>query len=106
MKFAQLGGTGLYVSRIALGTMTFGGGDTMPWSIIGGLDQPAAETLVHTALDAGVNLIDTADMYAGGESEEILGRIIKAAGTRWCWRPSSRPGWDPVPTTWGCPATT
>jgi aryl-alcohol dehydrogenase-like predicted oxidoreductase len=78
MKFAQLGGTGLYVSRIALGTMTFGGSGTMPWSIIGGLDQPAAETLVNTALDAGVNLIDTADMYAGGESEEILGRIIKA----------------------------
>jgi aryl-alcohol dehydrogenase-like predicted oxidoreductase len=78
MKFAQLGATGLYVSRIALGTMTFGGAGTPPWNVIGGLDQAAADTLVNTALDAGVNLIDTADMYADGESEEQLGRIIKS----------------------------
>jgi aryl-alcohol dehydrogenase-like predicted oxidoreductase len=77
MKFAQLGATGLYVSRIALGTMTFGGAGQAPWNVIGGLDQPAADTIIGTALDHGVNLIDTADMYAGGESEEILGRVLK-----------------------------
>jgi aryl-alcohol dehydrogenase-like predicted oxidoreductase len=78
MKFAQLGSTGLYVSRIALGAMTFGGAGTQPWDAIGALDQAAADTLVGTALDHGVNLIDTADMYAAGESEEILGRSVKS----------------------------
>ncbi|GAA3584108.1 aldo/keto reductase [Kribbella ginsengisoli] len=78
MKFAQLGATGLYVSRIALGAMSFGGAGTPPWNFVGGLDDAAAGLLVNTALDAGVNLIDTADMYADGESEEILGRVIKS----------------------------
>lgn len=78
MKFAQLGATGLYVSRIALGAMTFGGAGTQPWDTVGALDQAAADTLVGTALDHGVNLIDTADMYAAGESEEILGRSVKS----------------------------
>ena len=78
MQFAQLGATGRYVSRIALGTMTFGGADTPPWDTIGGLDVTAADELVGMALDQGVNLIDTADLYAGGESESILGRILKS----------------------------
>jgi aryl-alcohol dehydrogenase-like predicted oxidoreductase len=68
------------VSRIALGTMTFGGKGTAPWDQIGALDLKAADELVGMALDAGVNLIDTADMYAAGESEEFLGRIL--AGRR------------------------
>jgi aryl-alcohol dehydrogenase-like predicted oxidoreductase len=78
MQFAQLGATGVYVSRIALGTMTFGGAETPPWDTIGGLDVTAADELVGMALDQGVNLIDTADMYAAGESESILGRILKS----------------------------
>ncbi|MEV8373189.1 aldo/keto reductase [Kribbella sp. NPDC056861] len=78
MKFAQLGATGLYVSRIALGAMSFGGAGTPPWNHVGGLDDVAAGTLVNTALDHGVNLIDTANVYADGESEEILGRVIKS----------------------------
>ncbi|MET7993212.1 aldo/keto reductase [Amycolatopsis sp. NPDC005232] len=65
------------MSRIALGTMTFGGSGTMPWDLIGGLDLKAADELVGIALDQGVNLIDTADMYARGETEEILGKILK-----------------------------
>ncbi|ONI75764.1 aldo/keto reductase [Kribbella sp. ALI-6-A] len=76
MKFAQLGATGLYVSRIALGTMSFGGAGSAQWEAIGALDETAADRLVGTALDHGVNLIDTADMYAGGESEQMLGRIL------------------------------
>lgn len=78
MKYSQLGSTGLYVSRIALGTMTFGGAQQIPWSLIGGLDQSAADTLVGTALDNGVNLFDTADLYGGGEAEQILGRAVKS----------------------------
>ncbi|MGC4943603.1 aldo/keto reductase [Kribbella sp. DT2] len=79
MKFARLGATGLYVSRIALGTMSFGGAGNPRWEAIGALDESAADRLLGTALDRGVNLVDTADMYAGGESEELLGKIL---GTR------------------------
>ncbi|MFE5894808.1 aldo/keto reductase [Streptomyces sp. NPDC056462] len=70
-----MGATGIFVSRIALGAMTFGGAQP-PWSVVGGLDDKAADELVGLALDAGVNLIDTADMYAAGECEEILGRVL------------------------------
>ncbi|MCW7947289.1 aldo/keto reductase [Streptomyces hygroscopicus] len=76
MRYEQLGATGVFVSRIALGAMTFGGAGRLPWSRIGGLDEKAADELVGLALDAGVNLIDTADMYAAGECEEILGRVL------------------------------
>ncbi|MGW7383064.1 aldo/keto reductase [Streptomyces sp. NPDC054794] len=76
MQYEQLGATGVFVSRIALGTMTFGGAGTLPWSVVGGLDEKAADEIVSQALDAGVNLIDTADMYAAGECEEILGRVL------------------------------
>jgi aryl-alcohol dehydrogenase-like predicted oxidoreductase len=74
--FEQLGTTGTYVSRLALGTMTFGGAGTPPWNIIGGLDLAAAGTLLGVTLDHGVNLIDTADGYAGGEAESMLGRLL------------------------------
>lgn len=78
MQYERLGATGAFVSRIALGTMTFGGAGTPPWNVLGALDEKAAGELVGLALDSGVNLIDTADMYAGGESEEILGRVLGA----------------------------
>ncbi|MCI2420599.1 aldo/keto reductase [Saccharopolyspora sp. K220] len=78
MKFSQLGNTGVYVSRIALGTMTFGGSGAPPWNIIGALDVAAADRLVGIALDQGVNLVDTADMYADGEAESMLGEILKS----------------------------
>jgi len=76
MQYARLGTTGIFVSRIALGTMTFGGRGVPPWNTIGGLDGKAADALVGTALDSGVNLVDTADVYATGESEEIVGRAL------------------------------
>jgi aryl-alcohol dehydrogenase-like predicted oxidoreductase len=80
MRYRQFGSTGLFVSRIALGTMTFGGAGTPQWDRIGGLDVQAAGRIVDVALDHGINLVDTADMYAGGDGEEYVGRIL--AGRR------------------------
>ncbi len=80
MRMRQLGASGLFVSELCLGTMTFGGGDDGFWGQIGRLDQEAADTLVKTALDAGINFIDTANVYAGGRSEEILGASLKNLG--------------------------
>jgi aryl-alcohol dehydrogenase-like predicted oxidoreductase len=76
VRYQRLGSTGLFVSRIALGTMTFGGAGIEQWDRIGALDFQAAERIVDVALDHGINLIDTADMYAAGECEEYLGRIL------------------------------
>jgi len=72
----QLGSSGLFVSELCLGTMTFGGSDDM-WGLIGQLRQKDADDLVKTALDQGINFIDTANVYAGGSSEEILGQALK-----------------------------
>lgn len=76
MKLKPLGRTGLFVSELCLGTMTFGGSDGI-WSQIGQLQQPDAERLVGTALDAGINFLDTADVYADGRSEEITGQALR-----------------------------
>ena len=73
MRYKNLGGTGLLVSEICLGTMTFGGRGGF-WTAIGTLDQADADGIVARALDAGVNFIDTADVYSEGLSEEITGR--------------------------------
>ena len=75
MKYQQLGSTGLFVSRLTLGTMTFGGAGTI-FGAIGGLEQKEADALVGRALDAGVNFIDTANIYAAGESEIITGKAL------------------------------
>ncbi|MGR3931787.1 aldo/keto reductase [Streptomyces sp. BRA346] len=69
MRRTSLGSTGISVSRFCLGTMMLGS-----W---GNADHSDCVRLVHTALDAGVNFIDTADMYAGGETEEIVGKALK-----------------------------
>lgn len=79
MKYNKLGRTGLFVSEICLGTMTFGGRGEL-WPIIGQLDQAAANNLVRIAIDAGINFFDTADVYSEGESERILGRAIRDLG--------------------------
>jgi len=79
MKYNKLGRTGLFVSEICLGTMTFGGRGEL-WPIIGQLDQAAANDLVRIAIDAGINFFDTADVYSEGESERILGRAIRDLG--------------------------
>lgn len=72
----KLGSTGLFVSELCLGTMTFGGGAGM-WRQIGALDQTEAGRLVGRALDAGINFIDTADVYAEGLSEQITGQALR-----------------------------
>jgi aryl-alcohol dehydrogenase-like predicted oxidoreductase len=72
----KLGNTGLFVSELCLGTMTFGGGAGM-WRQIGALDQTEAGRLVGRALEAGINFIDTADVYAEGLSETITGQALR-----------------------------
>ncbi len=76
MRHHLLGRTGLFVSELCLGTMTFGGSDGI-WGKIGSLQQDDAERLIGTAVDAGINFIDTADVYAGGVSEQITGQALK-----------------------------
>ncbi len=74
MRYKQLGRTGLLVSELCFGTMTFGGKGF--WSVIGQLPQDAADTLIGRVLDAGINFIDTANVYSEGESEIILGKAL------------------------------
>ncbi|MEK5641269.1 aldo/keto reductase [Paenibacillus rhizosphaerae] len=76
MKYNLLGNTGVLVSEIGLGAMTFGGGGQ--WGVFGGLGEQDAAHLVWQALDAGVNFFDTSNIYAGGRSEEILGKALGA----------------------------
>ncbi|MBW4651693.1 MAG: aldo/keto reductase [Kaiparowitsia implicata GSE-PSE-MK54-09C] len=76
MDYYTLGKTGLKVSRLALGTMTFG--DDWGW----GADEANARQLFDTYLKAGGNFIDTADLYTNGNSERMLGRFVKESGTR------------------------
>src|SRR5262245_37864374 len=79
MKYRLLADTGVFVSELCLGAMTFGGRGQM-WEVIGGLDQLEVDALVHRALDQGVNFIDTADVYSAGESETTTGKAL--AGRR------------------------
>jgi aryl-alcohol dehydrogenase-like predicted oxidoreductase len=69
MKRRILGGTGMSVSEIGLGAMMLGA--------MGNTDHDECIRIIHTALDAGINLIDTADVYSGGESEVIVGKALK-----------------------------
>ena len=78
MRYRTLGHTGLLVSEICLGTMTFGGRGY--WTAIGALDQSLADRIVGRALDAGVNFIDTADVYSEGLAEEITGKAMRNSG--------------------------
>jgi aryl-alcohol dehydrogenase-like predicted oxidoreductase len=81
MEYNQLGNTGLFVSEICLGTMTFGGGSGF-WKVVGELDQKNATALVSRSLEAGVNFIDTADIYSEGQSETITGQALKDVGIK------------------------
>jgi len=81
MRINRLGHTGLFVSELCLGTMTFGGSEGM-WGQIGQLRQEEADGLLRTAIDAGINFIDTANIYAGGRSEEITGQAIRNLGLK------------------------
>src|SRR5882757_10032109 len=71
MKYVNLGRSGLKVSRIALGCMSFGV-EARAWR----LDEAASRPVIKRALDLGINFFDTADMYGGGESEQALGRAL------------------------------
>ncbi len=78
MKYRLLGSTGLYVSELCLGTMTFGSKGF--WEVMGGLQQPEVNILVKEAYEQGINFFDTANVYSLGESEKSLGRAIQEIG--------------------------
>lgn len=79
MKSKRLGRTGLYVSELCLGTMTYGGKGF--WEVIGKLGQEAVTGQLRTAFEAGINFIDTANVYHEGESERLVGAALKELGT-------------------------
>jgi aryl-alcohol dehydrogenase-like predicted oxidoreductase len=76
MKYATLGNTGLLVSKLCFGTMTFGDGRGM-FKVVGAVGQAAADELVKTSIESGINFFDTADNYTEGESEKILGQSLR-----------------------------
>ena len=78
MRYRVLGRTGLFVSEICLGTMTYGGKGR--WEVVGRLGVPEAQAQVKAAFDAGVNFIDTANVYSEGDSETILGQALAKLG--------------------------
>ena len=80
MRYNPLGRTGLYVSELCLGTMTFGGAGFFAY--LGAVGQGDADVLVKAAVDAGVNFIDTANVYSAGLSEEITGQAIRNLGLK------------------------
>jgi aryl-alcohol dehydrogenase-like predicted oxidoreductase len=88
MQYKTLGDTGLLVSALCLGTMTFGGGadtamaDARIWKMIGATGQSEADALVKASIDAGINFLDTADVYSGGQSEKTLGQALKNLNIR------------------------
>jgi len=80
MRYKNFGNTGLFVSELCLGTMTFGGEGM--WTVIADVDQQGATALVKAALDAGVNFIDTANVYSNGLSEQMTGRALADLGVK------------------------
>src|SRR5258706_8537649 len=73
MEYRKLGRSGLKVSPLCLGAMMFGGP----------ADEAEAQRMIAVARDAGINFIDTADVYNGGKSEEVIGRAIRGERDRW-----------------------
>lgn len=100
MKYVNLGRSGLKVSRLCLGCMSYGEPERLPqpWS----LDEKASRPLIRQALEAGINFFDTANIYSGGSSEEITGKalremarcdeIVVATKTFFPWRNSPNTG--------------
>ena len=78
MEYVRLGATGLKVSRLCLGAMTYGSSKWRPWV----LDEAESVPFIRRALEHGINFFDTADMYSRGESERVLGRALKAHARR------------------------
>jgi aryl-alcohol dehydrogenase-like predicted oxidoreductase len=73
MEYVNLGNTGLRVSRVCLGMMSYGKHESRPWA----LDEAAAEPIVRRAVEGGIIFFDTADVYNGGQSEVVTGRVLK-----------------------------
>ena len=108
MDYCTLGRSGLRVSRLNLGAMTFGAG-TGIWQSIAGLDGEQTTRLVALAVERGVNLIDTADAYSQGQSEQRVGEALTALGldeSRMWWPPRCACAPAPAPTTWASVART
>src|SRR3954471_23045388 len=80
MEYVKLGNTGLDVSRICLGCMSFGIGDRgdFPWA----LNEEQSRPMIKKALELGINFFDTANVYSAGTSEEITGKILKEYANR------------------------
>jgi 1-deoxyxylulose-5-phosphate synthase len=78
MEYINMGCTGLKISRLALGCMTYGSKQWRPWV----LDENESRPFIRRAWELGINFFDTADMYSVGASEEVLGRVIKELGIR------------------------
>jgi len=78
MDYVRLGRTGLKVSRLCLGAMTYGTPEWRPWV----LDEAASRPFIKRAIEHGINFFDTADMYSRGVSEQVLGRALKEFTTR------------------------
>lgn len=78
MRYRKLGRTGLFVSELCLGTMTYGGKGF--WAVIGDLGLDAVAGQLKTAIDAGINFLDTANVYHEGESETLVGEAIRKLG--------------------------
>jgi aryl-alcohol dehydrogenase-like predicted oxidoreductase len=79
MRYNKLGRTGLFVSELCLGTMTFGATEGR-WKLMGQLDQPTADSVVKAAHAGGINFFDTANVYSEGSSEERLGQAVRNLG--------------------------
>jgi aryl-alcohol dehydrogenase (NADP+) len=97
MEYANLGSSGLKVSRICLGCMTYGSRKWREWV----LEEPESRPLIRQAIEAGINFFDTADVYSVGASEEILGRALKAFGPPCCCGPRPATAWSSPPRSTG-----
>jgi len=79
MRYRKLGNTGLIVSEMCLGAMTFGSGEGM-WATVAGVSQEDVGEIIKTSFDRGINFIDTADFYSNGRSEVVTGHALKMLG--------------------------
>jgi aryl-alcohol dehydrogenase-like predicted oxidoreductase len=104
MEYRQLGRSGLRISSLAMGTMTFGGRGM--FASVGNTDLAGARRQIDRCLDADVNLIDTADVYSGGLAEEILGQALEGRRDRVLIATKARMPMGEGPTKRGCPAST
>lgn len=95
MTYRPLGDTGMHVSSDCLGTMMLGA--------IGNAGHVDGARIIHAALDAGINFIDTADMYSAGESEQIVGKASAVDATRSCLPRKSTSRWARDPTAAATP---